>query len=174
MARPPVATRNPASRWRPQLACPTTVLRRKKEASRRHSALLYDMERLLPAQHGARASQPRVLRLLPRDSDRNGAPARLPGESRLCVGGRGWHVAPRSYAEGERHLARVVPLYKVCTDHTQRGTAPARRKCACSASFRETAGVVKRVTHAKAGCAFEAAAGTSHHGLAPKKRGISP
>ena len=66
-------TRKLAARWRPQLARPTTVLHRRREALRRCSALLYHVYRFHPARHGARALQPRVFCHLPRDSQRSGA-----------------------------------------------------------------------------------------------------
>ena len=37
--------------------------------------------------------------LVPRDSERSGALACAPSKSRLCVGGRSWHVTARSCAE---------------------------------------------------------------------------
>ena len=62
------------------------------------------------------------------------------------------------------------------SDHHQCGMARARRKQACCASFRKTASAVarSRARHATAGCASEAAAGTSQHGLAPMNSGLSP
>ena len=49
--------------------------------------------------------------LVPRDSERSGALACAPRESRLCVRGRSWLVAPRSCADGERPLVGAVVLY---------------------------------------------------------------
>ena len=72
------------------------------------------------------------------------AHARVPRESRLCVGGRSWHVIPRPRAEGERPLAGAVHLHIARTDHNQRGTARARSKLACCASSREIASAVAR------------------------------
>ena len=58
---------------RPRLERCTTVLHRRKEASRWCSALLYGMNRVQPARRGVRGPQARVLRLLPTESERSGA-----------------------------------------------------------------------------------------------------
>ena len=128
------ATRKPALRWRPQVARRSTVLRQSKEASRRRSALVMRVKRLQPSRHGARVSQACVLRLISRDSERSGALACSPLESLLCVGGRSWHVAARSCADGERPLDDVVPSHRARLDYNQRGTARACRKRAGCAS----------------------------------------
>ena len=238
-------TRKLAVDWRPQLACRTTVWLRRREASRRCSALSYGLGRPQPARYGARARQARVLRLLPRDSQCSGAPARATRRSRLCINGRSWHVAPRSCSEREKPPAGVLHLHGAWADHNQRGTARARGKLACCASSQETVNAVARarmpresrlcvggrswhvaprsrneerclppvyclsnmrntittsaarhartassravpprerqapqwrarVCHAKGGCGLEVAAGTSHHGLAPKARSLPP
>ena len=61
-------TRKPTAHWRPRLACPSTALYRRKEASRWCcSALPKGIGRLQPARRGARAPQARALRLLPRE-----------------------------------------------------------------------------------------------------------
>ena len=91
-----------------QLTRRSTVLRRWREASRRCSGIVLGTVQLQAARHRACASQARVLRLLPIDSDRSGALAYAPRESRLCLGGRSWHVAARSCADGERRLAGSV------------------------------------------------------------------
>ena len=52
--------------------------------------------------------------------------ARVPRESRLCVRGRSWRVAPGSCTEGESPLAGAVPFHKVRNDRNLRGTACAR------------------------------------------------
>ena len=51
---------------------------------------------------------------------------RVPRESRVCIGARSWHVAPRSCTEGERAPAGAVPFHKTWVDHNQHGTAHAR------------------------------------------------
>jgi hypothetical protein len=188
-----------------------------------------------PAQHGARAQQGRVLRLLPRDSEylerapretrgaglasdtaagtshrgralkgrgvsstqrfsaRYGltatsaarraraatssaappvktqlAPACATRDTRrwLGVGRRSWHVAPRSCAKGERPLVGTAPFHKAQADHNQRGTAGARSKFECCASFPEIASAGTRAQSVTrgAGLALVATAGTSHHG----------
>ena len=129
-----------------------------------------------PARYGARASQARVVRLLPRESERSGALACAPRKSRLCVGGRSWQVAPSSCTEGDRPVAGAVPFHRIHADYNQRGTARVSRKLLCCASSPEIASAVARscVRRAKAGCVFEASAGTSQHGLVPKERGLSP
>ena len=66
-------------------------------------------------------------------------------------------------------------MYRVPNNYNQDNTARARRKHACCTSSRETASALARTCarYAKARCALEAVAGTSHHGLAPKERGLS-
>ena len=75
------------------------------------------------------------------------AVARLcaPHESRLLVGGHGWHVGARSCNKGQRLLNGSVSFHRAYTDHDQRGTAHARRKRACCASSRQTANAVARL-----------------------------
>ena len=108
------------------------------------------MDRPQPARHSARAQKSCVLRLLPRDSQRSGpgavavAHVRVPRQSRLHVGGRSWHVAPRPRAETERPLAGAVPSHRAWADHNQHGTAHARRKLACCASCRGTRALLFR------------------------------
>ena len=60
-------------------------------------------------------------------------------ESRLCVGGQSSHVAPRSCAERERPPVGAVPFHIARADLSERGTARALGKLACSATFRDTA-----------------------------------
>ena len=72
-------TRQKAWRWRPQLARPTAVARRRREASRLCSLLVWRIND--HNQRGtarAQRQQARVLRLLPRDSERSGALMRAP------------------------------------------------------------------------------------------------
>ena len=78
---------------------------------------------------------------------------------------------------GERPLAGAVALCSVWSDHNQRGMARVRSKLECCASYPETASAVARARacHAKSRLRkVEAAAGMSHHGLAPKERSRSP
>ena len=126
-----LATPKPAVRWRPQLARRSTVLRRWRETFRRCSGFVWGTGRLQPARHRTCASQARVLRLLPIDSECSGALACAPRESRLCVGGRSWHDTARTCAEGETPLTGAVALYGVRTDYNQPSTAHVLRKLAC-------------------------------------------
>ena len=78
-------------------------------------------------------------------------------------------------APKERGLSPMPhPFYRVRTDHRQRSTARTRSKRAC-ASSRERASAVahSRARHAMAFCVWEASAGTSQRGLAPKETGNS-
>ena len=83
-----------------------------REASRLRSARLYCMNRQQSSWHDTRAQLARVLRLLPRDSQRSGTRERMPHEGQLILslGDSSWHVAPRPHVEGERLLAGAVPL----------------------------------------------------------------
>ena len=72
------------------------------------------------------------------------ARSRVPRESRLILGGRSWHDAPRPRAEGERPIAGAVDLPSAWNDHNKRDTARAHSKLAYCASFRETASTVAR------------------------------
>ena len=103
------------------------------------------------------------------------ARARATRSSAGCAGGRSWRVAPWSHTEEERPLAGAVAFHTLRTIHKPLGTARARGKLECCASFSETASAVAwpRV-HTTADCALEAAAGTSNHGLVAKERGLSP
>ena len=62
----------------------TTVSRRRREASRRYSRLVWCADLSQPALHGARALQAGMLRLLPIDSKRSGALTHVRRKSRLC------------------------------------------------------------------------------------------
>ena len=138
-------TRKPAACWRSQLARRTTVLHRRREASRRCSALSYRIGQPQPAWHDAHARQARVFRHLPRDSQRSVALVRVPRECRLRVGGHNSHVAPRSCTEGERPHAGAVSICSVQAGRNQRSTARTRGKPACFATSRETASTVALV-----------------------------
>ena len=113
---------------RPQLARRTTVLCRWREAPRRCGGLVWGTGRLQSARHRACASQARVLRLLPIDSESSGALACVPRESRLYLVGRSWHVAARSCAEGERCVVGAVASHWPWSDHNPRSTPRARGK----------------------------------------------
>ena len=109
----------------------------------------------------------------PRDSERRRAALR---DTRrwLGVGGRSWHVAPRPRAEEERPLAGAVP-----SRHEPTTTSAARRAREASSRAapppqRQRAQARLRCVTRGAGLVLEAAAGTSHHGRAPKERGLSP
>ena len=157
LARAPLESR---MCWRPRLAR-RRVLNRREQASRWCIVFSSSADRPQSARYGARASQARVVRLLPRESERSGARACAPRKSRLCVGGRSWQVAPRSCTEGDRPVAGAVPFHRIHADYNQRGTARANRKLLCCACSPETASAVARscVRRAKAGCVFEASAG---------------
>ena len=101
--------------------------------------------------------------------------SRVTRGSRLGVGGRSWHVAPRARAEGERPLAGAVPSHW----HEPTTTSAARRARAASSSAapppkRQRAQARALRVARGAGLALEVAAGTSHHGRAPEERGLSP
>ena len=131
--------RHPAWRWRLKLARRTKATRRRREASRWGSVLVYGKGRQQPAWHDAREKQARVLRLLPRNSESRRACAWLMRGIRLGVGGGSLHVVPRPRAVGERRLAGAASLYTTKADHNQRGTARARSKLECCAYSRGTA-----------------------------------
>ena len=154
----------------------TTVWHRRREASRRCSALLWRVDQSQQARHGARARQARMLRHLPKDRQRSGTHAHLPRESRLCVARRSWHIIPRSCAKGDRPPTGVVPSYSAWIDNNERGTARARAASsrASSPPKRPAAQWRARACHAKADFALEAASGTSHHSLTSKERGLPP
>ena len=123
----------------------TTVLQRRREAFRRCSALSRCLSRPQPARHGVRARKARVLRLLPRDSQRSGARARatqkLGWRRRLQLARRITVLQRRREA-----FRRNGPLsHSAWTDHNQqRGTTCASSELACCASSRETASAVAR------------------------------
>jgi len=93
--------------------------------------------------------------------------------TQLGVGGHGWHVAPRPGAETETSLVGVAPVYGTRADHNQRRAARARIKLACSVSSPETAGADALPRQVRftldSGLAFEATAGTPHHGRTSEK-----
>ena len=77
-------TRKPAKCWGPQFARRATVLHRRREASRRCSALLYRIGRSRSARHGVRAQQARLFCHLPRDIQRGGACASVARKPAAC------------------------------------------------------------------------------------------
>ena len=91
--------------------------------------------------------------------------------AKCSAGGRSRHIAPRSRTGGERPLPGAVPFCVVWGDQYPRGMARARGKRVCCASSRERASAVARPRpRARRESRLrkeEAAAGTSHHGLAP-------
>ena len=104
-------TRQPAVRcWRPHLACRTTVLRRRREASCRCSTLSYRTDRPQPARHVARTRKFACF-AISRETASAVALERVPRECRLHVGGNSSYVAPRSCTERERPLAGVVHFH---------------------------------------------------------------
>ena len=103
------------------------------------------------------------------------ARARVPRESRLRVGGHSSHAASRSCAERERPSVDAVSFQNTYSDRSQRGTVRARGKLAClQPCERQPAQWRLFACHANASCMLEATALASHHGLAPKERGLPP
>ena len=169
------ATRKPAACWRPQLARRTTVLHRRRETSRRCSEILSSVVRSHPARHGARAQQARVFTTSREIASAVGL-ASVPHEFRLRVGGHSSNVAPRSCTE-ERGLPSVqcpFIFHSTRRDRSQRGTARARGKLVLPPPERQPPQWRLSACHVNAGYALEATARTSPHGLAPKKRGLTP
>ena len=107
-------------------------------ASCQRSVPLLGMGRPQSARYCARTQQARVLRLLPRDSERRRACAARYERSWLGVGRRSWHVAPQSPVKAKRPLANAVFFYGAYADHNQHGTAHVRSKLECCASSQET------------------------------------
>ena len=70
--------------------------------------------------------------------------SRVAHKNRVILEGRTWYFTPRPRAEGERPVECAIPYPVAMTDHNQTGTARARSKLACCASFRETASAVAR------------------------------
>ena len=99
---------------------------------------------------------------------------RVPRECRLSVGGHSFHVAPRSCTERKRRPAGAVPL-RSCVGRSQTARHGAREAGSRVSSPPEKQPPQWRsfACHGNAGCALEVTARTSHHGLAPKERGLS-
>ena len=169
------ATRMPTAPWRSQLARHTTVLHRKKEASRR--AVPLQSAQADHNQRGtARARQARVLCHLPRDSHRSSARARA-----MRMPAARWALdvtaitSHRSLATKERDLlpveCSIIPHQPISTSAdgaraaSSRASPPPERQPPQWRSF---------ACHENAGCALEIIARTSHHGLASNERGLSP
>ena len=94
---------------------------------------------------------------------------------KLQIGGRGWHLGPRSCTEGEGRLAGAVGFQKVWTKSNQRGAARVHRKRTCCGSTRERERAQWRYSCARAQerGLLEAPAGTSERGRASRERAIS-
>ena len=127
------------------------------------------MERFPPARRCARAQQARVLRLLPRESQRSGAQAHYtrkpPHEVRARAGTWEHGLAPK---EGGCSLVR-------CPSVAHRKSAASAARCACATSARaaplpqrELAQWRASALHAQATSRNEARVGTWEHSLAPK------
>ena len=118
--------------------------RRRKQASRRCGGLLLCKDRPRPERHGARARQARVLRLLPRDSERSDAPAcaaRPPAER--------WRPQLARLSGEKGAHADAVAFFGARTDYDQSDTARERGKFACRASTlrgSERSGALARAT----------------------------
>ena len=127
-------------------------------------------------QHGAHTLQARVLRLLPRDSERRCACAARDTRHWFGIGGHSWHVAPRARVEGERPLKQEVSFQRAQPDYGQRSMPRAHSKLERCVFPTEAASASTRRTRATsgAGLSLEAAAGVSNHIRATKKRGLSP
>ena len=148
---------------RPQPTRHSTVLNRRRKASRWCSALLSCTERPQHALHGARIRQVRVLRLPHGESQRSGASTGATLKAAAQRGGRRRHVAARPCAEGVRPLACALPFRRARSDPNKRGPARTREKRACCASFRERARAVAhpRVRTRESRLCVAAVAGTS-------------
>ena len=131
------------------------------------------MEQEPPAQRGVRTSEARVLRLLPRESERSGAQVRCtrkpPREVRASAAT--WEHGLTQ--QKGRLLAPAVPFQSAWIECRQRGAARARRKCACCAfsQERERARVCAFFTcaHAQVSCSFGGRG--SHVGARPCAEG---
>ena len=92
----------------------------------------------------------------------------------LGVGHHSWYVASRPPKERRFSLAQ-----RRCAEYEPTTTRAAWRARTASSSGappppRQRASARVRCASSGAGMALEAAAGTSHHGRAPRKRGLSP
>ena len=67
--------------------------------------------------------------------------------------------------------AGVALFYRAYADHNQRGAArtPGELECCTTSPESPKASACALASHAAAGLVLEAAAGTSHHGSAPKE-----
>ena len=70
---------------------------------------------------------------------------RAPRKSRLLVRGRTWHVGARPCIESKWFFFGAVSFPMAWTGHNQRGTAGARRKCACYTYSPQAATAVTRL-----------------------------
>ena len=167
------AARMPASCWS-QLACRTTAIHRKMEASHRCSARPWCVGRLQPARHGARAA---TLRISP-------PPKRQPPQWRSFACHTNADCALEVTARTSRHglasIGRCLSPVQ-CPFIVRKSIATSATRRARTASLRvlpppdrQPAQWHLRACHVNAGCALEATARASHHGHEPKERGLPP
>ena len=146
------------------------VLRRSRETFRCHG-LLYSAW----ADHNQRGTAPS------RGRSRAALPPKrraVQWSARTChaKAGCSWHVSPHGLAPKERGVPQVQCSFTVpepVATSAARRAHTARWRAAPSPE-RQPAQRRVRACHAKAGCGLEAAAGTSHHGLAPTEGGLPP
>ena len=137
-------TRKPAACWRLRLARGSTVLHRRREASRWCNALPKGMDRLQPTRRGACALQARLLRLLPREIKRSGAIACAHTRKRV-VREAAAVTSEHGFLPKERALSLVqCPSIGHGTTATSGGAARSRGERACCASSRERASAVSQ------------------------------
>ena len=132
------------------------------------------MERPQPARRGAHARQARVLRLLPRESQRSGAQARYmrkPAHEVDAMAGTWEHgLAPKNgglslvQCPSIGHGATTASAARRARAASARAAPPPRESQRSGAQARYTRKPTREV---------DAAAGTWEHGLAPKKGGLS-
>ena len=168
-----LATRMPGARWRPQLARRTTALRRKREVFRWRSVTLWRVGRTKSLRHAACAASSRVS---PRSigSQRNGAcslATRMPGAR--------WRPQLARHTTALRRKREVFcwqsgTLWRIKRSQPARHAARAASSRVSPPPERQPAQWCLFTCHAKAGCAMEVTAGTSHHGLTLNIRGLSP
>ena len=164
--------RMPGVCWRPQLARRTTALRRKIEVYRWRSANSWRIGRTNPVRHAACAASSPV----------SPPPDRQPAQ---------WHFFA-CHARAGCVLEVTAGTSHHCLTLRIRGLSPVQglsmiRVTITTSVARRTRAASLRVTpppkrqpvqwrlfacNANAGCVLEATARTSHHGLAPKDRGL--
>ena len=147
---------------------------KKREASRRCSAIPQRTNRSQPARHDEHARQAHVFCHITRDRQRSSSRA---------------SVMQKPAAFWRSQLARRTTILhqrrqvscRCSAFPYSKPTITSAARCARAATSRvllrpETRPAQRRprVSHAKAGCVLEFTARTSHHGLAPKERGLPP